>query len=187
MAARGHCGEWESSGEKNRRCSFCLCPSLRLPRSVSRSLSPLSLSRSFLLVSCLGCTNTLLLLLTSLPDRLIADARPWYPSNTAATQHDTFGHLWLDQDQTKALSLCGRTGFIWWWFQPEIFCYFCFSSSFPFCPPNTAAPTQLWTRQTINAWISDTYTQHKPTTANFCLMLHWFQEDWMDGLEKYAE
>lgn len=127
MAARGHCGEWESSGEKNRRCSFCLCPSLRLPRSVSRSLSPLSLSRSFLLVSCLGCTNTLLLLLTSLPDRLIADARPWYPSNTAATQHDIFGHLWLDQDQTKALSLCGRTGFIWWWFQPEIFCYFCFS------------------------------------------------------------
>ena len=40
MAARGRCGEWESPGERNRRCSFCLCPSLRLPLSVSLSLPP---------------------------------------------------------------------------------------------------------------------------------------------------
>lgn len=118
-----------------------LCVSLTLP-----SQSRLFLSACLLL----GCTNTLLLLPTSLPDRLIADARPWYPSNTAATQHDIFGHLWLEQDQTKLCHFMEEPGSFDGGFNLRV------SGIFVFFLISLCAPQKLWTRQTINAWISDT-------------------------------
>lgn len=101
--SKGCCGEWESSREKNRRCSFCLCPSLRPPLSLSRFLSfPLSLC-FFLPVLCGSRATTLLLLPEVFPHRLIAYAWPWYPLNAAASQRDVWPPL-SEIDLIKILS-----------------------------------------------------------------------------------